>query len=91
MKRVDSREDSYMAYALYIVRSSPLSLVGLILVAIILILAFFSPLIAPYDPNQVLIGAPGHALGGGAAGVAYEIRPDDDPGDDRDDDPLRQG
>jgi peptide/nickel transport system permease protein len=50
MKAIESKEDSYLTYALYIIRSSPLSLVGLILVTLILILAFCSSWIAPYDP-----------------------------------------
>jgi len=36
------------------------AMLGLIVMSIIFLTAIFAPLIAPYGPNQVLIGAPGH-------------------------------
>jgi peptide/nickel transport system permease protein len=39
--------------ALYIVRRSPLAIVGLVLVLLIIVMAVFAPWIAPYDPERV--------------------------------------
>ena len=36
------------------------ALTGMIILGIVVFAAVFAPLIAPYEPNQVLIGAPGH-------------------------------
>ena len=36
------------------------AITGMIILGIVVFAAIFAPLIAPYDPNQVLIGAPGH-------------------------------
>ncbi len=46
----EPQKDSKLNYAWYIVRSSPLSLLGIILVTFIIILALFSPWIATHDP-----------------------------------------
>ena len=47
------------------------ALTGMTILGFILFGAVFAPLIAPYDPNQVLIGAPGHAT---TAAVACTLR-----------------
>lgn len=36
------------------------AITGMIILSIITFAAIFAPAVAPYDPNQVLIGAPGH-------------------------------
>ncbi|MFC2108053.1 ABC transporter permease [Candidatus Bipolaricaulota bacterium] len=41
------------SYALYALRRSPLSLIGILLVAIIMLVAIFAPWIAPYSPYKI--------------------------------------
>ena len=47
------KREGRLAYTLYIIRSSPLSVLGLALVSIIVIFALFSPFIATHDPLKI--------------------------------------
>jgi peptide/nickel transport system permease protein len=48
-----SQNESRLSYAVYIIRKSPMSLLGLILVTAIIFLALFSPWIATHDPLKI--------------------------------------
>jgi len=47
------KKESRLAYPLYIIRSSPLSVLGLFLVSVIVVFALFSPWIATHDPLKI--------------------------------------
>ncbi len=49
----NSKKESRLSYAAYIIRKSPMSLLGLFLVAGIIFLALFSPWIATHDPLKI--------------------------------------
>lgn len=58
-----------MGYTWYLLKSNPLTLVGLAIVVVVAVVALAAPVISPYAPNEVLFGdrlkapGPGHLMG----------------------------
>ncbi len=47
------RRDSVTRRAAYIIRRSPLAVVGIVLILLVIVLAVFAPVIAPYNPQRI--------------------------------------
>jgi len=58
-----------MGYTWYLLKSNPLTLVGLAIVVVVAVVALAAPVISPYAPNEVVFGdrlkapGPGHLMG----------------------------
>jgi peptide/nickel transport system permease protein len=52
----ESRKEKERSYALYAIRRSPLSLVGVALILLMAVIVVFAPWIAPYDPYRIAMG-----------------------------------